>query len=244
MRKMLCKLCRKLEVYAGRAFRGCTQVVQGLCRAVRVVQRRPRGAGPPWRAGPCPVSRERSRLDVVVGRTLTECDRVSRPFLQSVNKRIEEMGGDDWIFEQIADGVPMKKIAEQVGCSRPYLYNWRDQKPHKEARRERWAEAMKASAESQAEDAGVILDELAESPGLLIPVDVQLAQARSKYRQWLAEVRDKETFGGGKSGPAVVLNIHALHLDALRQVGSMSLAVEQPAALIAAGPEESEDEDE
>lgn len=147
---------------------------------------------------------------------------MSRPLLQAINKKIEELGGDEWVFDQIADGKAIGKIAELVGCSRPYLYNWRDQKgPGREERKRLWAEAIKASAEAHAEKAGEVLDDLS-SKDLLIPADVTLATARSKYSQWLAGVRDKEAFGDAKGQVNLNLNFGQLHLDALRQAGSMA----------------------
>lgn len=146
-----------------------------------------------------------------------------RPFLQMVEDRIERMGGEDEVvFERIAEGVPIREVVADLGCSRSFLYRWRDAKGHKERRRAKWEAAVKASAHALAEDSAVPLEELARNSEGLTNAEVSLAKARSEYRRWLASVRDRDTYGEAKQEAVQVnLSIGQLHLDALRQRGSM-----------------------
>lgn len=146
-----------------------------------------------------------------------------RPKLQLFSQTIEGLGGDDWFFDQVAGCTPMQKIAEQVGCSRPQLYAWMNDKP---GRRERYKEAQKVAAAGYAEDSASVLDDLDGRP--IEPVHVQLARARSDQKWKMATVLDRETYGENKAGLNVTIDIGQLHLDALRAKGSMSLAHSAP----------------
>lgn len=142
----------------------------------------------------------------------------SRPFLQKISRVIEQMGGDDWVFDMIADGKPIKFIADRVGCSRPYLYNWRDQKhPDREDRKRKWKEAMARSADARLEDGEQILTDLADRKGPPMPAEVTLAIGRAKYKQETAKMHNPEYSKGG--GITVNVDARSLHLDALRQLG-------------------------
>lgn len=142
---------------------------------------------------------------------------MARPKLRKLAADIEAAGGDDYIFDLIADGVPMKRIAEPFGVSRPMLYQWRDLQPHREERRARWEAAMKASAEAKLEEGEEILDECSGSTS----PEVQLANSRANYKMKIAEMRDPDRFGKKAGEVNVNLNIGQLHLDALRQLGHM-----------------------
>jgi hypothetical protein len=132
------------------------------------------------------------------------------PFLWSIAEKIEALGGEPWFFEQVADGVPMKQIAAQLGCSRPTLYSWINL--DKERRTEALNEAKRVRAHSIVED----LDEELVNPGVMSPAAAQLVNTRVKFRQWLAGKFNRDAYGDDKGGAQVVLNIGSMHADALR----------------------------
>lgn len=142
-----------------------------------------------------------------------------RPFLRKVNARIEELGGDDWFFSMVGEGTPLREIAEEVGCSRGYLYVWLDQRPTKEERRARYRAARRRSAEALEEEGREVLDDLAGDRGVS-SAEVSLARSRANYRQWQAKVRDREQYGD-RPGVEVNLSVGDLHLGALKAHGSM-----------------------
>lgn len=148
-----------------------------------------------------------------------------RPFLNEIAQKIEQLGGDDWVFDQIADGVPMRRIAEQLGCSRPLLYQWRDLEPHREGRQRRWKEARALSAIGTLEDGAEILDDLAEE-GVVTPAQVTLANSRANYRMAMAKIADP-SLDPKKADVEVNLSVGELHLDALRKHGGGRRGPEQ-----------------
>lgn len=147
-----------------------------------------------------------------------------RPKLALFSQRIEQLGGDDWFFDQVAADTTMGAIAEQVGCSRPQLYAWMDDG---EGRRERYKAAQKIAAEGCAESAHQIPEDLVGRP--IEPVHVQLAKLRVDTKMKRAAQLDPETYGEKQAGISLNLNIGQLHLDALRAKGSMTLATQTSA---------------
>jgi hypothetical protein len=145
-----------------------------------------------------------------------------------MNEVLEDLGGEDWIFDRIADGRSMQSIAEDLSraregfsVSRPYLYTWRDEGPHRERRRAKWAAAKEASAEAHLEDGREILDGLHDERGAQVKSsEVSLAQARAAYRRAMAEMRDPGMRTGGvQIGVAVGIGDQAL--EALRRRASI-----------------------
>jgi hypothetical protein len=138
----------------------------------------------------------------------------SRPHLQSLAAAIEKVGGDDHIFDQIADGAPMRKIAEPFGYSRQMIYAWIHMGgPERE---KRWEEAKQTAAHALVEDAGDILD--AARP--VTSAEASHLKARVEHKRWLASVFNRKVYGDDSGKIDVNLNIGQLHLDALRAAGS------------------------
>lgn len=149
-----------------------------------------------------------------------------REKLHAFARHVEENGGDDFVFDLIADGLPMRKVAEATGCSsRGLLYSWI--KLGGDERRRRLEEARKLSAHATAEDAGEILDDLAKSAVPITSADVSLATSRAKYRQWLAGMRNREDFGD-RAGVEVNISIGEMHIDALRRNSAAAIAAADP----------------
>jgi hypothetical protein len=145
----------------------------------------------------------------------------SREVLHRLARDIEAAGGEDAVFERVAAGEPMRRIMESFGVSRTMFYRWRDIEgkgsESSERRKLKMEEALKVSADAHAEDAGEILDTAGEDLALTSP-GATIAQARAKYRQWLAGVRNRETFGDSPKAH-IEVSIGGLHLDALRVRG-------------------------
>jgi len=141
-----------------------------------------------------------------------------RPIMEDVERTlIEKYGGDEWVFDQIAGGRAVGDIAQDLGISRRYLYNWRDQARHKDRRRRLWHEAMKFSAEAHAEKGLSGLTNLHDGERIPFPAEVTLATSEANYRKWLASRRDPEGFGDKKE--TLQINIGDLHLQALERQG-------------------------
>lgn len=143
-----------------------------------------------------------------------------RPRGQAFSAKISELGGDDWFFEQVASGAKMQTIADQVGCSRVWLYTWLKQAP---GRKDRFKEAQRDSAPLVHEDAAEIVDSLESLPTEeLTSARVAVAKLKMEHVNSRLRLLDPETFGE-KAGISVQIDIGQLHLDALRAKGSMTL---------------------
>lgn len=155
--------------------------------------------------------------------------------MHRVESRIRDRGGDRWVFDQIAAGVRVVDIASQLGCSRPFMYVWRNRKGF-EHRGPAWEEALRESALSRAEDGEEILDVLAGGDPPLAS-EVQLASARAGHRRWMAEKLDRDRFGQ-KAQVGVTVTVEGLHLDALRSSGQMiTVEAEEESVLAIEGPD-------
>jgi hypothetical protein len=135
-----------------------------------------------------------------------------QPVMQSITRKLEEeFGGEDWVYDQLASGVVVGKVAEQLGISRRYLYFWRDQRGHKERRKPLWEEAIRMAGEAHAEG---VFDDLDNVPDHASSAQVSLASAKAKHRTWLAGKLDRERFG--ERGMELSFSIGELHLRALQ----------------------------
>lgn len=140
-------------------------------------------------------------------------------FMARMNELGGEISGDEWFYAQVGGGLTMQAIAEQIGCSRQWLYTWLKGP----GRKERFKEAQRDAAPLVFEDGGKILDDLKDVKGRdLSPAVVQVARARADFHIKRASVLDPETFGE-KAGVQITVDIGQLHLDALRAKGSMTL---------------------
>jgi hypothetical protein len=140
---------------------------------------------------------------------------ITRRKIRGTTTRLDE-AGEDAIFDAIATGEPLGKIAKKYGLCRDSVYNWI--KAGGPAREERWNEAKVRSADALAEQAGEVLDEAVD---VTTSAGASIARARSDYRRWLAQVRSAEY----RDQPAVaVFNLGELHLDALRTIKSLNRA--------------------
>lgn len=137
-------------------------------------------------------------------------------------------GGEEWVMDQLADGRTVRSIAEELGVSRRYLYQWRDRQGHKERLKPMWEAAVRMSAEADLEASVADFDRLdrviytgedgQEERRIPQSSEVQLATGRAKFRQWLAGRKDPERYGEEKAGVNVNLNIGDLHVAAVESV--------------------------
>ena len=145
----------------------------------------------------------------------------SRPKLTALSQHIEANGGEDWVFEFVAEGLSMKKVAEAVGASsRGMLYSWI--KAGGEERKQKLKAARRESAHNLAEDGVGILDDLADAQLVTSP-EVSLASSRANYRKWLAGVRNREEYG--ERSALVEISIGDLHLEALARHSAARLPI-------------------
>lgn len=128
---------------------------------------------------------------------------------------IETRGGAEYLQEYIAEGGTVLDLANELGCSRTYLSRHLNAHPDYKAALD---EARRENADKLADEALQIADAMAEAIEITRE-DIAVAKERIDVRKWLATVNHPDRYQQNKNGPTVVLNINALHLDALRKVG-------------------------
>lgn len=132
------------------------------------------------------------------------------PMRRALEKKIEELGGIEFVSAHIAQGMTIGRLAEFIECSRPMLSFWIN---HTEERKEAVLRARKLKAEKLAEDALEIADEADGSSNSA----VGKARLQVETRKWMAGKLDPDNFGE-KQGPQVNISIGDLHLQALKHV--------------------------
>lgn len=146
-----------------------------------------------------------------------------QPIFQKLKRDIEETGGEDWFFDQVADGRMMKDIASQFGISRSLIYRWLKVVVNDYESKLRAARLL--ASHVHVEDALEIID----NADVESQAGVSKAKEQANFRKWLASVRNRKDFGEQK-GPVIALNISSLHLDALKASGITAAALQAPAA--------------
>ncbi len=161
-----------------------------------------------------------------------------QPKLQALASAIEEAGGDDVIFDRIADGDYLTEVAAEWDVSSQLLRKWIKLSPE---RLKAYEAAKTASADALVEDAGRILDKAST----VSSQHIQKARAQSGFKTWLAGKRDREQYGDEQAAVNLNLNLNSLHLDALRarrrvtELGEEDVEIldePAPAALDSPGP--------
>lgn len=152
-----------------------------------------------------------------------------RPILTDATNQIDrvlalEPLGEDELFERIATGMTVKDLGRWMGVPTRVIYFWRNRSKD---RLRLWDEAMKFRADFFAEDGLRIVD---NAP--VTNEGVRKAEARGKYRQWMAACGNPEKYG--KKSEAAIVSIGSLHLTVMQE------SDDEPPALPAREPLETE----
>lgn len=133
------------------------------------------------------------------------------PMRRALEKKIEELGGIEFVSAHIAEGMTIGRLAEFIECSRPMLSFWINQT---EERKNSVLAARKLKADKLAEDALDIADEADGSSSSA----VNKARLQVDTRKWMASKLDPEGYGE-KAQNEVNISIGDLHLQALKHMG-------------------------
>ena len=132
------------------------------------------------------------------------------PMRRALEKKIEDLGGIEFVSAHIAQGMTIGRLAEFIECSRPMLSFWIN---HTEERKNAVLSARKLKAEKLAEDALDIADEADGSSSSA----VNKARLQVDTRKWMAAKLDPEGFGD--KSMEVNISVGDLHLQALKHMG-------------------------
>jgi lipopolysaccharide biosynthesis regulator YciM len=139
------------------------------------------------------------------------------PMRRALEKKIEELGGIEFVSSHIAEGMTIGRLAEFIECSRPMLSFWINQT---EERKNAVLSARKLKAEKLAEDALDIAD-FADGASSSA---VNKARLQVDTRKWMASKLDPESFGD--KSMEVNISVGDLHLQALKHMGKAIEATE------------------
>ena len=130
------------------------------------------------------------------------------PKKRQLQAQVRKLGGEAYIFGEIAKGRTLTDIAREHRLDRTQLNLW----CLHESRAQDYTRAKQHKAEALVDQALTIAD------SDLAPDQVQAAKLRIETRRWIASKLDRATWGEDR-GPTVAIQINGLHLDALRQGG-------------------------
>lgn len=140
------------------------------------------------------------------------------PMRRALEKKIEGMGGIEFVAAHIAQGMTIGRLAEFIECSRPMLSFWINQT---EERRTAVLGARKLKAEKLAEEALEIADQVDETSNS----GVNKARLQVDTRKWMAGKLDPENYGD-TSKTQVNINMGDLHLQALKHLKAEVITLE------------------
>lgn len=153
-------------------------------------------------------------------------------------------GGVPRLCDDLAAGQTLKDIATRVGATRGALVRFISTLPPDQQTAIREADSQAPTA--MVEEAKQIADDMAEQmaqprriatkDGDVIEVDppaqavLAAAKMQIDVRQWMAERKDKESWGG-KAQTEITVNLASIHLDVLRKraAGQPIAVIEAPA---------------
>lgn len=131
-------------------------------------------------------------------------------------RKLERLGGFDYVCDQIVAGETIKTIAHGLGVSKPTIYKLVHHSPENEIA---FREARRTSADALVEEG----QELIDGADPEFPAGVQKAKEQANFRKWRAGVDNREHYGPPQQA-AVQINLGADFLGALKELGSPSAA--------------------
>lgn len=134
-----------------------------------------------------------------------------RALRKRILAEVAHKGGADWLFDQIASGITVAKIAKDYGCTRSYVSRALNSIPE-------YAEAL-SGARNEAADA-LVEEGLEMVDGLSGKSSTsEIAATREKvyWRKFMAGSLNQDRYGL-KPQTSVTISIGDMHLDALRKV--------------------------
>lgn len=152
------------------------------------------------------------------------------PKFKALCAKIDELGGEDFIFEELAMGRTQTKIGKMLGVSRQMLYKWSKRTTE---RRKLFKEAEKMGGDVLAEES---LDDLLDLKGRdLTSAEVSLARATSEGKKWMARKMNPDKWADRKVLD-VNVTVQDLHLESAREASEAFLTAErEQRALLEAG---------
>jgi len=133
---------------------------------------------------------------------------------------VEANGGADWLFDQIASGMTVAKLAEQYGCTRSYISRTLNADPEYKRALE---QARVEAADALVEEGLTMVDKL---DGNSSSNEIAATREKINWRKFMAGSLNQNKYGS-RPQTNVTLSIGELHLDALRKINAERKAIDE-----------------
>ena len=138
---------------------------------------------------------------------------------KKILKDIEDNGGPDYLYDLIASGETITKMAASYGCTRSYVSRSLNSVPEY---RKALEGAREDAADALVEEGKEMVDQLSATS-----TNNEIAATREKvnFRKFMAGSLNQNKYGTRPQNN-VTISIGDMHLDALRKVNSQMAAID------------------
>ena len=143
-----------------------------------------------------------------------------RPLRKRILNEIQEKGGADYLFEEIASGKTITELAKEYGCNRQYLSTTINNVPEYS---QALSKARQEAADALVEQGLTMVDEL---DGGSSSSEIAATREKVQWRKFMAGSYNQERYGN-RPQTNVTISVGDMHLDALRKVNSDLAAIDR-----------------
>jgi len=136
-----------------------------------------------------------------------------KPLRKKILTEIAQSGGAEYLYEELASGKTMTKLAEGYGCSREYFSKTIHSMPEYSAV---IGKAKSAAADALVEEGLGMVDAL---DGASTTSEISATREKVQWRKFMAGSYNQERYGN-RPQTSVTISVSDMHLDALRKVNS------------------------
>ena len=141
-----------------------------------------------------------------------------RPLRKRILNEIQEKGGADYLFEEVASGKTITELAKEYGCNRQYLSTTINNVPEYS---QALSKARQEAADALVEQGLTMVDEL---DGGSSSSEIAATREKVQWRKFMAGSYNQERYGN-RPQTNVNISLGDMHLDALRKVNSDLAAI-------------------
>tara|TARA_R110000851_G_C12845906_1_gene542276 strand:- start:86 stop:586 length:501 start_codon:yes stop_codon:yes gene_type:complete len=136
-----------------------------------------------------------------------------KPLRKKILADLTRLGGAEYLFDELASGKTMTKLAEGYGCSREYFSKTVHGMPEYSAV---IGKAKSAAADALVEEGLGMVDAL---DGASTTSEISATREKVQWRKFMAGSYNQERYGN-RPQTSVTISVSDMHLDALRKVNS------------------------
>ena len=142
-----------------------------------------------------------------------------KPLRKRILADIAKQGGADYLFDQLASGKTLTKLAVEYECSREYLSKSIHAIPEYASA---VSKARQAAADALVEEGLDMVDALGKDS---TTSEISATREQVQWRKFMAGSYNQERYGN-RPQTNVTISVSDMHLDALRKVNSDLAAID------------------